>query len=69
MVASALVTFYKVQLDKKMIIRALKTNQTTFLYCVWAFNKNFELKPGVNLDDRGIEETESDEEILMKQSD
>ena len=49
-----------------MITRALKTNQKDFLYCVWAFNKNIELKHGVVLDERGIEETESDEEILNK---
>lgn len=61
MVASALITYYKVHLDKKMIIRALKSNQTTFLYCVFAFNKNYELKRGVNLED--IEETEDDEEL------
>ena len=24
-----------------MIIRAIKTNQMYFLYCVWAYNKNY----------------------------
>ena len=42
MIASTLVAFYSVQLDKKMLIRAIKTNQMDFLYCVWAFNKNYE---------------------------
>lgn len=41
-VASTLVSYYKVSLDEKMIIRAVKTNQTDFLYCIWAFNKNYE---------------------------
>jgi hypothetical protein len=51
-----------------MIIRALKTNQLNFLYCVWAFNKNFEVKPGIDLNDLDIPESESDEEELRKQS-
>ena len=37
-----LVSQFKVSLDEKMIIRAVKTNQTDFLYCIWAYNKNFE---------------------------
>lgn len=45
-----------------MIIRALKTNQLDFLYCVWAFNKNFYLRPNIDLEDVDIAETESDEE-------
>ena len=49
-----------------MIIRALKTNQiNSFLYCIWAYNKNYILKPA--LDPRtilDIEETDSDEEAI-----
>jgi hypothetical protein len=30
-----------VDLDEKMVIRAIKINAMSFLYCVWAFNKNF----------------------------
>lgn len=41
---SMLVSQYKVSLDEKMIIRAVKTNQTDFLYCIWAYNKNYEKK-------------------------
>jgi hypothetical protein len=67
-VASALIAYYKVHLDKKMIVRALKTKQMEFLYCVWAFNKNYELKPGISLEEQEIPESESDEEKLMRQS-
>ena len=28
-------------IEEKMIIRAIKTNQMYFLYCVWAYNKNY----------------------------
>jgi hypothetical protein len=41
---SVLVAYYNVDLDEKMIIRAIKINAMDFLYCVWAFNKNFERK-------------------------
>ena len=41
-IASLLVAFYSVHLDEKMLVRALKTNQMQFIYCVWAFNKNYE---------------------------
>jgi hypothetical protein len=51
-----------------MIVRALKTNQLNFLYCVWAFNKNYEIKAGLDLDDFDIAESESDEEELLKQT-
>lgn len=33
---------------------------------MWAFNKNYELKPGVDLTSNNIEESESDEEVLLK---
>lgn len=38
---SILVAEYKVDLDEHMIIRAIKINAMDFLYCVWAYNKNF----------------------------
>lgn len=41
-IASTLIAYYNVNLDEKMIIRAIKINAMDFLYCVWAFNKNFE---------------------------
>ena len=67
--ASCLVSFYKVQLDNQMIVRALKTNQLYFLYCVWAFNKNFCLKPQMaETMDLDIEDTDSDEETLQSMS-
>lgn len=40
-IASTLITYYKTSLDTMMIIRAIKTNQLGFLYCLFAFNKNF----------------------------
>lgn len=45
-IAKVLVTYYQVEIDKDMIIRAIKTRQIKdFLYCVWAFNKNYEYRP------------------------
>ena len=41
-IASVIIANYHINLDEKMIIRAIKTNQMQFLYCVWAFNKNYE---------------------------
>lgn len=41
-IASVLIHKYPIQLDKQMLVRAIKTNQLHFLYCVWAFNKNYE---------------------------
>lgn len=44
-VAMRLVAYYQVEIEEKMIIRAIKTRQIKkFLYCVWAFNKNYEYK-------------------------
>lgn len=34
-----------------MIIRAVKTNMQDFLYCVFAFNKNFEFHEGYQIKD------------------
>jgi len=41
-IAQVLVAEYQIAIDEKMIIRAVKTKQMNFLYCVWAFNKNYE---------------------------
>lgn len=41
-IASVLVHSYSVSLDERMLVRAIKTNQMQFIYCVWAFNKNYE---------------------------
>ena len=41
-IASIIVSYYSINLDEKMIIRAIKTNQVNFLYFVYAFNKNYE---------------------------
>jgi len=42
MFCSTLVAYYSVCLDEKMILRAIKTKQMDFLYCMYAFNKNYE---------------------------
>ena len=40
--AGLIVAKYRcVIIDEKMLIRAIKTNQMYFLYCVWAYNKNY----------------------------
>ena len=59
-----LVSQYKVSLDERMIIRAVKTNQTDFLYCIWAYNKNYEKKShGTDGDDSEDTDSEQDESI------
>jgi len=40
-IASLLIAYYTVKIDEDMMLRAVKTNQIDFLYCVFAFNKNF----------------------------
>ena len=42
MIAQVLVAKYNIAIDENMLIRSIKTRQMKFLYCVWAFNKNFE---------------------------
>lgn len=37
-----LVADYKVAIDHKMMVRSIKTRQIKFLYCVYAFNQNYE---------------------------
>jgi hypothetical protein len=37
-----LVAYYHVRIDEDMILRAIKTAQLDFLYCVFAYNKNYE---------------------------
>ena len=49
-----------------MLIRALKTNQLQFLYSIWAFNKNIELKPKLSLSDIDMPETDSDDDAFSK---
>jgi hypothetical protein len=60
-----LVSQYKVSLDEKMIIRAVKTNQTDFLYCIWAYNKNYE-KKSHTADGEDSEDTDSEQEEVNK---
>lgn len=43
-IASVLVANFQVEIFEEMLIRAIKTSQMNFMYCVWAFNKNFEHK-------------------------
>lgn len=40
-IASVLVADFKVQMEEEMILRAIKTKQMYFIYCVFAFNKNY----------------------------
>lgn len=37
-----LVAYYNVRIDEEMILRSIKTAQVDFLYCVFAYNKNYE---------------------------
>ena len=37
-----LVANYRVAIDHKMMVRSIKTRQMKFLYCVYAFNQNYE---------------------------
>lgn len=66
--ASVLVYDYKVCLDESMLVRAVKTNQLQFLYCSWAFQKNYErrLEPDQDVisddSDLDIEESAEDED-------
>ena len=41
-IAATLVRNYRIQLDRQMLIRAIRSNQIYFVYCVFAFNKNYE---------------------------
>ena len=45
-IAQILVFQYSVDIKEEMIIRAVKTNMQNFLYCVFAYNKNFEFRRG-----------------------
>ena len=62
---SMLVSQYKVSLDEKMIIRAVKTNQTDFLYCIWAYNKNYEKKSHTT-EGEDSENTDSDQDEITR---
>jgi len=55
-----LVAYYKLKIDENMILRAIKTAQIDFLYCVYAYNKNYEeVKPH---EDSSSDSDMSDEE-------
>lgn len=52
-----LVAYYNVRMDEEMILRAIKTNQVDFLYCVFAFNKNYEeIDDDLSDDDAGLDD-------------
>ena len=59
-IASTLISYYKCSLDERMICRAIKTGQMDFLYCVWAFNKNYERLTDYKGENGESDETESD---------
>lgn len=59
-IASTLISYYKCSLDERMICRAIKTGQMDFLYCVWAFNKNYERLTDYKGEHGESDETESD---------
>ena len=44
-IASLLIAYYNVRIDEEMILRAVKTAQLDFLYCVYAYNRNFQDLP------------------------
>lgn len=50
-IAAILVANFQVEISEEMITRAIKTFQMNFLYCVWAFNKNYEICEENNSDD------------------
>ncbi len=41
-IASILVANYHVLIDEEMILRAVKTAQLDYLYCIFAYNKNYQ---------------------------
>jgi len=64
---SVIIQQYKVSLDEKMIIRAVKTNQTDFLYCIWAYNKNYEkISNGTDGNDTPDSDTEENNDAIFK---
>jgi len=62
MIASVLIAEYKISLDEQMVIRALKTDQMNFLYCCYAFNKNYTRLNSYVGEDKESTETEVSEE-------
>ena len=40
-IASVLVGEYEISIEEEMFIRAIKTQQMYFLYCLFAYNKNY----------------------------
>ena len=59
-IASTIISKYNVFVDEKMLIRAIKTNQMQFIYCLYAFNKNYERILG-NSEDHYMSEDSEDE--------
>lgn len=41
-IASLILAYYDSKLDDEMVLRAVKTQQLSFLYTMFAFNRNFE---------------------------
>lgn len=39
---STMVAYYALKIDEDMIIRAIKTGQLEFLYCIFCYNKNYQ---------------------------
>ena len=64
-----MVAEYNVDLDEAMIIRAIKINAMDFLYCVWAFQKNYTRIDRENIkqvEDSADEDEMSENEIRLK---
>ena len=73
-IAQILVFQYSVDIKEEMIIRAVKTNMQDFLYCVFAYNKNFEFRKGYGRERQEEDDEDSDSgnesnEILENQED
>lgn len=57
-----LVANYNIALNSDMMVRAVKTQQMDFLYCVYAFNKNYEFI-GDEDDENSVTESSEDSNI------
>lgn len=60
---------YMVVIDEDMIIRAINTKQVDFLYCVYAFNKNFQYIGKKDQADGEPDQSDSDSESDDENSD
>ena len=68
-IASTIVAIYNINLDERMIIRAIKTNQVNFLYFVYSRNKNYErliTMDADNMSDDTSDMSEDDEDYTAK---